>query len=116
MPVFDLYAFGKGLARVAVYFGIFLFVASSAVVLVSIGESIVQIYVNAIKGIDSAVNNGSLPSCLGYFLHLLGLDIFLTSALSSVIGLALIWAGFVIQITVMTFAFNMKNLLGRAIQ
>ena len=116
MIVSDLFHFGKGLARVAVYIGLFLFVVSTAFILVSIGDSIIQIYVNAITGVGTAFNQGSMPECLGNFMHLLGLDVFITSALSSVIGLGLIWSGFVIQITILSYAFSVKKLLAEAIQ
>lgn len=119
MPVFDLYAFGKGLARLAVYLGLILFVISSIYILVSIGESLVNLLNNAVSSVGDSFNtpaDDKVLSCMYYFFNLLGLDVFITSALSSVIGLGLIWAGFVIQITVMKFTFNMKKLLANGLQ
>lgn len=118
MPVLDLVALGKAVAKYAFFLGFIAFIAGLASLL---GDMILSLWTIVSTSVDAAGNalngsggSGSL-SCFYYFLHGLGVDTSLGSFIVSASGLLLIWAGAVLQIIIYQVGIFGKNLLVQAL-
>ena len=114
MPILDLYAFLKSLARFAVWLGLAIFVVSVLASIITIIDYMTATMVTT-KGQIGTAFTSNIPSCLGHMLSILGLDVFVTQVLSGVIGLGMIWAGFVIQLISLQIGMYFRKLLAKSV-
>jgi len=115
MPVFDLVAFGKTIARYAFILGIIAFMIGLSSLLGDMIISLWHFVSSSVDKFDSYISTGgggnSSMSCFYYALHALGVDVSLGSFFVSFITLIVAWSGMVVQLLIFLVAFRAKNLL-----
>jgi hypothetical protein len=114
MPVWDLVATLKIVARYAIIFGLILAVGAFANTLGNAILSLWTIINNGVNDFQNLMNSGSSSSsasCFFFYIHALGIDAALTSLILGVVGLGTSWGGVIILINGYQVMMYGKHLL-----
>lgn len=121
MPVFDIYAVARSAGRFLLYIGLIGYIVSVGYIIFNILESFSLLVNTSIENFDSLFNNvsgsgNSVLGCLGYLLSGLGIDVVLTSFFASAVSLLMMYAGALITLYSIAFAFVIKKTVIKAIR
>jgi len=116
MPVWDLLAsarlFVRGLFIVGIIMYLYGLVSILSDTILGFWNFFIFIFDKLVNSVNG--NGDGSMSCTFAMMHALGIDIVLTSLLTSVIGILVMWASTIISFLMYSFAYKIKIIVLRA--